>query len=76
MTLPEFNSLIQKQPDGIVLLEGRRTIPAEDYARASLFAKTLALRFPQLAGGTGHTLRVCQQEGVPVAFQDSWMEWN
>lgn len=28
-----------------------------------------------LAGGTGHTIRVCQQEGVPFAFQDSWNEW-
>jgi hypothetical protein len=28
-----------------------------------------------LAGGTGHTIRVCQQEGVPYAFQDSWTLW-
>jgi hypothetical protein len=28
-----------------------------------------------LAGGTGHTIRVCQQEGVPFAFQDSWAAW-
>ena len=28
-----------------------------------------------LAGGTGHTIRVCQQEGVPFAFQESWAEW-
>ncbi len=28
-----------------------------------------------LAGGTGHTIRVCRQEGVPVAFQDSWHQW-
>lgn len=28
-----------------------------------------------LAGGTGHTIRVCKQEGVPVAFQDSWESW-
>lgn len=27
------------------------------------------------AGGTGHTIRVCQQEGVPYAFQDSWSTW-
>jgi hypothetical protein len=27
------------------------------------------------AGGTGHTIRVCQQEGVPYAFQDSWQQW-
>lgn len=28
-----------------------------------------------LAGGTGHTIRVCQQEGVPYAFQDCWQQW-
>jgi hypothetical protein len=27
------------------------------------------------AGGTGHTIRVCQQEGVPFAFQNSWQQW-
>lgn len=27
------------------------------------------------AGGTGHTIRVCRREGVPVAFQDSWSSW-
>ena len=28
-----------------------------------------------MAGGTGHTIRVCQQEGVPFVFQDSWGQW-
>lgn len=28
-----------------------------------------------MKGGTGHTVRVCQELGVPVAFQDSWMGW-
>ena len=28
-----------------------------------------------MAGGTGHTVRVCQHEGVPFAFQDSWEKW-
>lgn len=27
------------------------------------------------AGGTGHTIRVCRQQGIPIAFQDSWMHW-
>ncbi|MFM7181180.1 MAG: hypothetical protein ACKO2G_06915 [Verrucomicrobiales bacterium] len=26
-------------------------------------------------GGTGHTIRVCRQEGVPAVFQDSWAGW-
>ncbi len=28
-----------------------------------------------MAGGTGHTIRVCQQESVPVAFQNEWLGW-
>ena len=28
-----------------------------------------------MEGGTGHTIRVCQQEAVPYAFQDSWRLW-
>lgn len=44
------------------------------------FARPLcALFYVQLddpmEGGTGHTIRVCHQEGVPVAFQDSWKRW-
>jgi hypothetical protein len=29
-----------------------------------------------MAGGTGHTIRVCQQEGVPAVFQNCWQQWN
>lgn len=29
-----------------------------------------------MEGGTGHTIRVCHQEEVPVAFQDSWAQWT
>ena len=28
-----------------------------------------------LGAGTGHTIRVCQAHGVPVAFQDCWRSW-
>ena len=28
------------------------------------------------AGGTGHTIRACQREGVPVVFQDAWRQWS
>lgn len=28
-----------------------------------------------MAGGTGHTIRVCQQESVPVVFQNDWLGW-
>jgi hypothetical protein len=26
-------------------------------------------------GGTGHTIRVCEQEGIPYFFQDIWRTW-
>ena len=29
-----------------------------------------------ISGGTGHTIRVCQMENVPFAFQDSWGSWG
>ena len=196
MTLSEFESLVSQNPDGVVLLEGRRSIPADDCICAEKLAVRLARKFPclrfrsgnaegadeafsrgvatvdakrlqvvapyashrksvrytdalydspdslsstqeeticektstaspknkglvakrgqkgplaakaaylirdtmkvtgysetfpkpicalffvsmndPLAGGTGHTIRVCRQEGVPHAFQDSWAEW-
>jgi len=28
-----------------------------------------------MAGGTGHTIRVCQQLAVPVILQKDWLEW-
>jgi len=27
------------------------------------------------AGGTGHTIRVCRNSGIPYAFQDEWGSW-
>ena len=46
----------------------------EDFRRpvCALFYEDLA--DPE-AGGTGHTIRVCRLQGVPVAFQDSWSHW-
>jgi hypothetical protein len=29
-----------------------------------------------MEGGTGHTIRVCQQEGLPVIYQDEWSAWK
>ncbi len=28
------------------------------------------------AGGTGHTIRVCRLQGVPVVFQNHWQAWS
>jgi hypothetical protein len=27
-------------------------------------------------GGTGHTLRICQQQGIPVFTQQDWLSWR
>ena len=29
-----------------------------------------------ISGGTGHTIRVCRQQGVPVVMQDAWRSWQ
>jgi hypothetical protein len=28
------------------------------------------------AGGTGHTIRVCRNAGLPVVFQEQWSTWT
>ena len=28
-----------------------------------------------MSGGTSHTIRVCQQQGIPVILQNEWMKW-
>ncbi len=56
----------------------RDTMKATGHSRS--FPKPVAALFyvkladPE-AGGTGHTIRVCRQEGVPCIFQDSWENW-
>ena len=47
---------------------------------SDLFAKSHAALFyanltDPFAGGTGHTIRVCIQEGVPYFLQDQWKQW-
>jgi hypothetical protein len=49
-------------------------IPDAGYAPASFGIFYANLDDP-MKGGTGHTIRVCQQQAVPVALQDSWMQW-
>lgn len=48
-------------------IEGRLARPV-----AALF--WVDLKDPE-AGGTGHTIRVCRRQGVPVLFQDTWSAW-
>lgn len=28
-----------------------------------------------MSGGTGHTILVYAQQGIPVVLQDIWMQW-
>lgn len=51
----------------VVGIEGRLSQPT-----AALF--WVDLQDPE-AGGTGHTIRVCQQLGVPLVFQNEWASW-
>lgn len=51
----------------VVGIEGRLNQPT-----AALF--WVDLQDPE-AGGTGHTIRVCQQLGVPIIFQTDWATW-
>ncbi|NTU52299.1 MAG: hypothetical protein HGA97_01075 [Chlorobiaceae bacterium] len=46
--------------------------PAFPKATAALFFVDPA---DPMAGGTGHTIRVCQHAGVPIAFQNRWKQW-
>ena len=62
MTLAEFTTIVESQPEGVVLLEGRRAISAEDAAFATRFAKTIAIRFPRLRFRSGNA------EGSDHAF--------
>lgn len=64
MTYSDFLSLVENNPDGVVLLEGRRTIPPADAALAAKFAGGLARRFPRLRFRSGNA------EGSDKAFSD------
>jgi hypothetical protein len=47
---------------------------SEDFPKPIVALFYVDLKDPS-AGGTGHTIRVCEQEGVPYAFQVSWEKW-
>ncbi|WP_031386440.1 hypothetical protein [Desulfonatronum thiodismutans] len=56
MTYVEFSSLVARQPDGVVLLEGRRAILECDAVHAESLGRMLAARFPRLRFRTGNAL--------------------
>lgn len=54
MTFQEFLTLVEKSPEGVVLLEGRRSIPAHYAAAAEGLARALALKFAKLGFRSGN----------------------
>ena len=48
---------------------------SEEFPKATVALFYVDIDAP-MDGGTGHTIRVCQQEGVPVAFQNAWKGWT
>lgn len=57
----------------------RDTLKVLGAAEANLTPATVGIFYVNeddpLAGGTGHTVRVCVQHQVPVVFQGEWMGW-
>ena len=81
---PEYESLLAKRGSipklrakSLYLL--RDTLKVVGSESASLETATIGIFYVNPAdpmkGGTGHTIRVCRELGVPVAFQDEWMTW-
>lgn len=64
MTLSELTAIVEASPEAVILLEGRRSIPAHDAELATALARTLALRFPSLRFRSGNA------EGADQAFSE------
>lgn len=56
MNFTQFTSLVHNNPAGVVLLEGRRSIPADYGQQAHALAASLASRFPTLRFRSGNAL--------------------
>lgn len=54
MTFSDFEAIVARNPAGVVLLEGRRSIPAEDAEKAEALAVFLARTFPRLRFRSGN----------------------
>ncbi len=64
MTFSEFTSIVGASSEAVVLLEGRRSIPDHDAALATLTARRLVERFPNLRFRSGNA------EGTDQAFSE------
>jgi hypothetical protein len=71
MTFPEFNALVEKQPDGVLLLEGRRSIPPAWARQARKIAKLLASHFPELRFRSGNATGSDQAFSEAIAEIDA-----
>ena len=58
----------------------RDTLKVHGSPTLNLAPAILALFYVDLtdpeAGGTGHTIRVCRQQGIAVVFQDAFLGWS
>ena len=71
MTFAELSSTVHCQPDGVLLLEGRRSIPEQDAVMAKKLAMYLARHFPQLRFRSGNADGTDQAFSEGVAAVDS-----
>jgi len=80
---PEYDSLVGKRFIPKLKAKARYilrdTIKVIGAPESSLPPATIGIfyvnRDNPMKGGTGHTIRVCRQQGVPLAFQGEWMKW-
>ena len=81
---PEYRTMIEKRNAVPKLREKvryllRDTIKVIGAAECALSPATVGIFYVNqddpMKGGTGHTIRVCGKQGVPVAFQNEWMNW-
>ncbi|MCK5803430.1 MAG: hypothetical protein KAI66_11380 [Lentisphaeria bacterium] len=82
---PQYQSLMKKRETmprlrakaRYILRDTIKVIGAEE---SSLSPATAGIFYVNpddpMKGGTGHTIRVCQEHNVPIAFQDEWMKWS
>ena len=82
---PEYGSLLAKR-DKVPRLRAkadylmRDTLKVTGSDEVELNKATFGIFYVNttdpMKGGTGHTIRVCNTLGTPVAFQDAWMGWQ
>lgn len=81
---PKYNSLIEKRHKNPTIKAKaayliRDTVKVMGSETPTLGKATFGIFYvtpsDPMKGGTGHTIRVCHILGVPIAFQNEWMQW-